>query len=158
MGAVALLLLIAAAPAWAHAPQADGAHDVLRHFSFEPWVIAPLLLALVLYAIGVARLWQHAGTGRGITRTQVWCFAGGWLSLVVALVSPLDALGRYAIEANKPALKGKRSAHLLDPRIDKLAGVPAEQMRHRGAGPDHRQVPRSGRFQMRVPSDPRFRL
>lgn len=100
MGAVALLLLIAAAPAWAHAPDANGAHEVLRHFSFEPWVVAPLLVSLGLYARGVARLWRHAGTGRGIARSQVLCFAGGWLALVVALISPLDALGSQLFSAH----------------------------------------------------------
>jgi putative membrane protein len=100
MGAVALLLLIAAAPAAAHAPDASGAHDVLRHFSFEPWVVVPLLIALVLYARGVWRLWRHAGGGRGITYRQVLCFAGGWLSLVIALVSPLDALGSKLFSAH----------------------------------------------------------
>jgi putative membrane protein len=100
VGAVALLLLIAAAPAWAHAPQASGAHDVLRHFTFEPWVVAPLVIALALYAAGVARLWRHAGAGRGITRGQAACFAGGWLSLAVALVSPLDALGGQLFSAH----------------------------------------------------------
>jgi putative membrane protein len=100
MGAVALLLLIAAAPAWAHAPDASGAHDVLRHFTFEPWVVVPLVIALVLYAAGVTRLWRHAGVGRGITRRQVACFAAGWVSLVVALVSPLDALGSQLFSAH----------------------------------------------------------
>lgn len=100
MGAVALLLLIAAAPAWAHAPDAAGVHDVLRHFTFDPWVIAPLTVALALYAAGVTRLWRHAGVGRGISRMQAACFAAGWLSLVAALVSPLDALGSKLFSAH----------------------------------------------------------
>jgi putative membrane protein len=100
MGAVALLLLIVAAPAWAHAPDASGAHDVLRHFSFEPWVVVPMVVAAVLYAMGVTRLWRNAGVGRGITNVQVACFAGGWLSLVVALISPLDALGSQLFSAH----------------------------------------------------------
>jgi putative membrane protein len=100
MGAVALLLLIAAAPASAHAPDAAGAHDVLGHFTFEPWVVVPLALALWLYVRGVMRLWRHAGTGRGITVRQAACFAAGWLSLVVALVSPLDALGSKLFSAH----------------------------------------------------------
>jgi len=100
VGAVALLLLIASAPAWAHAPDASGAHDVLRHFSFEPWVVLPLLVSAVLYVAGVVRLWRRAGIGRGIRRTQAACFAGGWLSLVIALVSPLDALGSQLFSAH----------------------------------------------------------
>jgi putative membrane protein len=40
----------------------------------------------------VRRLWRSAGTGKGISRAQVSAFAAGWLALVVALVSPVDAL------------------------------------------------------------------
>jgi putative membrane protein len=100
MGVVSLLLLIAVAPAWAHAPDAAGTHDVLWHFTFEPWVVIPLAAALLLYARGVARLWGQAGVGRGVTRAQVACFAGGWLSVVAALVSPLDALGSKLFSAH----------------------------------------------------------
>jgi putative membrane protein len=113
MGAVALLLLIAAGPAYAHAPGAGGAHDAFTHFSFEPWVIAPLAATLGLYARGVRRLWSHAGAGRGITRRQVAYFAAGWISLVLALVSPLDALGSKLF-----------SAHMLQHEVLMLVSAP----------------------------------
>src|SRR5207248_3473515 len=88
MGAVALLLLIV--------PAAAQAHDGAAHWSAEPWVVAPLVLAVTLYARGVHRLWRQAGRGRGISRRQVGCFIAGTLSLVTALMSPLDSLGgRY---------------------------------------------------------------
>lgn len=73
---------------------------LLTEFSFEPWVVAPLVVSLVLYVAGVVRLWRHAGAGRGITRAQVAYFAGGWLSLVVALVSPVDTLGETLFSAH----------------------------------------------------------
>lgn len=78
------------------------AHDVtaVRHsttpavvWSFEPWVIGPLVLSAFLYALGIAKLWRRAGVGRGLPWTRVAAFIGGWLALVLALVSPLDALG-----------------------------------------------------------------
>ena len=101
MGAVALLLLTLAAPAWAHAPDAGGhAREVLSAWSFEPWVVAPMIASLLLYVAGVVRLWHHAGVERGITRMQVACFAGGWVSLVLALNSPLDALGSRLFSAH----------------------------------------------------------
>jgi putative membrane protein len=69
-------------------------------WSFEPWVVAPLALSAALYACGVARLWRHAGRFRGIGRRQVAAFAAGWIVLVAALVSPLDALGAYLFSAH----------------------------------------------------------
>jgi putative membrane protein len=41
----------------------------------------------------LARLWRHAGHGRGIGIAAVASFTAGWLALAVALVSPLDSLG-----------------------------------------------------------------
>jgi putative membrane protein len=69
-------------------------------WSFEPWVVAPLALSAALYALGVARLWRHAGGLRGIGRRQVAAFAAGWVVLVIALVSPLDALGASLFSAH----------------------------------------------------------
>ena len=51
-----------------------------------------LATVAVGYGTGVRRLWSSAGTGRGITRRQTWCFASAVVLLVVALLSPLDAL------------------------------------------------------------------
>jgi putative membrane protein len=45
-----------------------------------------------MYGAGVRRLWQSAGVGKGISRAQVSAFSAGWLALIVALVSPIDAL------------------------------------------------------------------
>ena len=45
--------------------------------------------ALGLYLLGVHRLWAKAGRGRGISLTDVASFILGWITLVVALLSPL---------------------------------------------------------------------
>jgi putative membrane protein len=88
MGAVALLLLIAAPAAHAHGGGV--------HWTFEPWVIALVVLSTVLYVKGLRNLWRHAGRGRGISWARALFFALGTASLVVALISPLDPLGsRY---------------------------------------------------------------
>lgn len=55
--------------------------------------MACLSISAVLYAIGAARLWAHAGTGCGVSVQQAGNFVLGWLILVVALLSPLDSLG-----------------------------------------------------------------
>ena len=80
------------AAAFAHHP-GSGAAPGWDTWTFEPWVSVLLAAAALLYAVGVARLWRRAGAGRGITGAHVRRFAGGWLTLVAALVSPLDAMG-----------------------------------------------------------------
>jgi putative membrane protein len=69
-------------------------------WSFEPWVIACLVLSAALYAIGVARLWQRAGPGRGLDRRRALAFGAGWLATAAALVSPLDGLGAQLFSAH----------------------------------------------------------
>lgn len=92
------LLLHAAAQA--HTPDVVPHAAPLWHWSVDPWVLALLLVSGVLYARGVWRLWSAAGWGRGIGRTQVFAFAAGWLTLVLALVSPLDTLGGRLFSAH----------------------------------------------------------
>jgi putative membrane protein len=91
--------LLAGAPqlAAAHVPQAGA---LAAPWTFEPWVVALLAISAVGYAAGVARLWGHAGRGRGIGGRAVAGFALGWLSLVVALISPIDALGSRLFAAH----------------------------------------------------------
>jgi len=69
-------------------------------WSFEPWVLACLLLSATLYAVGVARLWRRAGPGRGVHGRRALAFAAGWLATVLALVSPLDGLGTRLFSAH----------------------------------------------------------
>jgi putative membrane protein len=49
-----------------------------------------LALSIALYAVGVFRLWRHAGYGRGIRPLEALAFATGWLTLAIALSPPLD--------------------------------------------------------------------
>jgi putative membrane protein len=77
-----------AAPGWA------------LHGSYEPWVLACLAASIGAYAIGLIRLWRHAGAGRGVSRLGALAFVAGWASLVLALVSPLDPLGTRLFSAH----------------------------------------------------------
>lgn len=65
-------------------------------------MLAPSLLtaALMLYAWGVVRLWRNAQPGQGVSVGQALCYAIGWLALVAALVSPLDALADESFAAH----------------------------------------------------------
>jgi cytochrome c oxidase assembly factor CtaG len=51
-----------------------------------------LAAALVAYGLGLARLWRHAGVGRGVTRLEALAFAAGWLVLLAALSGPMDEI------------------------------------------------------------------
>src|SRR5436190_10355862 len=71
-----------------------------RTWSFEPGVVLSLAAVAAIYTIGVWRLWRSAGVGAGISRGQAAAFACGWLALVIALVSPLDALSDALFSAH----------------------------------------------------------
>lgn len=75
-------------------------HDLLTTWGFEPFVIVCLALSAWVYWRGVRRLWRSAEAGRGIRRREAWAYAGGWLALFVALVSPLHPLGRVLFSAH----------------------------------------------------------
>jgi putative membrane protein len=91
----------AATPALAHTADAAAARDVTwLSWTAEPWVLILLAASAALYAAGVARLWKQAGAGRGVSLRRALAFAAGWLALVLALASPLDALGARLFTAH----------------------------------------------------------
>lgn len=77
-------------PLLAHPPQ--GYVELARRWTWDPLVMATLIVSLASYVCGTRRIWARAGVLRGVRPWQVSSFAVGWLSLVLALVSPLDAL------------------------------------------------------------------
>lgn len=91
-GAAAVLL--APAPAVAHEGHGPvGPGEFWSAWSPEPGILAGLALVGFLYARGVWRLWRRGGTGSGVARWRAACFAFALGVLVIALVSPVDALG-----------------------------------------------------------------
>src|SRR5690349_18557618 len=96
-----LLTLVVAAPARAaaHAGQLNW-WEMETKWTWDPLVIAPLFLSLALYLVGTARIWHHAGSGRGVRHWQVRSFALGWCLLVLALVAPLHWLGQRLFAAH----------------------------------------------------------
>jgi putative membrane protein len=87
--------------------------DLWRAWTLDPWIVASVVVPAWLYAFGMLRLWERAGVGRGLRRWQAWCFAGGILALLVALISPLDALGGALF-----------SAHMLQHMVLMLVAAP----------------------------------
>jgi putative membrane protein len=69
-------------------------------WEFEAGIIVPLLISAVLYGFGIYRLWRATHVGCGVSKAEAGAFAGGWLALVVALVSPLHPWGRVLFSAH----------------------------------------------------------
>jgi putative membrane protein len=63
-------------------------------------IVLALAASVAMYATGLARLWQRAGRGRGVGMMNVGAFAGGIGALVVALLSPIDALSDVLFSAH----------------------------------------------------------
>ena len=75
-------------------------HDLAGAWSFEPFVIIGLVITGALFAVGLRRLWRESPKRRTIKPWEALSFAGGWLALFVALVSPLHAWGRVLFSAH----------------------------------------------------------
>ena len=78
------MMLVHAAPVLAR-------DDLWRHWLDEPGAAAAIVAIAAVYAAGVRAVWRRAGTGHGVRRTQVWCFAAGCMTVLVATVTPLAA-------------------------------------------------------------------
>jgi putative membrane protein len=73
--------------------------DELRYWwAFEPGTVVPLVLSVLLYTVGVLRL-RRVNT-HAIGAVEISCFAAGWLTLVIALVSPLHPWGAVLFSAH----------------------------------------------------------
>jgi len=89
---IAAALLLGAPLARAHAPEAAAGAGPWD-WNFAPWLLVLLYACALGYGAGLRRLWRNAGGARGVSLQQAGCFALGWLALVAALVSPIDAAG-----------------------------------------------------------------
>lgn len=78
--------------ALAHGPAEHQGTALWRLWNADPLIAVPLATAASLYLLGLARLWSRAGVGRGVSRRQALWFGLGLITLVIALISPLDAL------------------------------------------------------------------
>jgi len=70
---------------------------------FNVWDAAGLAGATALgagYAVGLTRLWRHAGARKGLPTWSVVAAAGGWLGLVAGLGPPLALLADLSFAAH----------------------------------------------------------
>jgi cytochrome c2 len=75
-------------------------HDLWTAWSWTPGIVLPLLAGGWLYGAGLRALWHAAGRGRGVRGREAAAFALGWLTLLVALVSPVHRLGESLFSAH----------------------------------------------------------
>lgn len=72
-------------------PHVAEAHaDTSAAPGWDAAIVGGLALSLALYGLGVFRLWRRAGWGRGVKPWHAACFAAGWATIAVALLSPLE--------------------------------------------------------------------
>jgi putative membrane protein len=88
-----ILLVFTPVGVHAHDGVPPAPENIWYAWNLDPLIVLALTLTSWLYARGVRALWQKAGRGRAIARWQVAAFAGGIVTLFIALVSPIDRLG-----------------------------------------------------------------
>ena len=76
-----------------HVNLAPEPHDLWSAWTWSPTVLAGLVLGAWIYARGLRALWRRGGTGRVVSAWRVASYFAGLVSLFIALVSPVDALG-----------------------------------------------------------------
>jgi putative membrane protein len=87
--ALAILSLIEIDPAQAHGDEGP----LSSTWTFDPWIISPLGLAVVAYSRGAHRLYRRARQSRTVVRWRAAAFGAGSIALAAALISPLHWLG-----------------------------------------------------------------
>jgi putative membrane protein len=93
MSALIALILLAwgGSAVWAHGTEHH--HDLAPSWTFDPWIVTPLLVAATLYGAGLWRILRRAGESRAVILKGVLFYSVGWATLALALMSPLHWLG-----------------------------------------------------------------
>jgi putative membrane protein len=86
-----LFCLLRTTPAAAHGTEV---HESYWVWTLDPWIISPLAVAGLLYAMGSWRLRRRARSGPAQYQRAIF-YSAGWLTLAAALVSPLHWLGEH---------------------------------------------------------------
>lgn len=80
---------------------AHGTHEALGEsgWTFDAWVVGPLLVSLGWYATGYLRLRARSAVATAHRASAGW-FLAGWLVLAAALVTPLHEAGERSFAAH----------------------------------------------------------
>ena len=89
LAAIGAVAILTATPAWS---QTETGRVLANDWTWPPFDRHSLLLAAVLYGIGVTRMLRRTTHRQSFCWPTLW-FALGWISLVIALDSPLHELG-----------------------------------------------------------------
>jgi cytochrome c oxidase assembly factor CtaG len=69
-------------------------------WSFEPWIVAPLLLTAVIYARGARESLRRSTHARQQIKREIAYFTAGFVTLALALLSPIHELGEELFSAH----------------------------------------------------------
>lgn len=75
-------------------------HDLWTAWTVEPSVWIPLAFSIFIYGWSSYHVWKRAGTGRGITNRKWISFLSAILAVIMALMSPLNALSDVLFSAH----------------------------------------------------------
>lgn len=76
-------------PAWS---LTETGRALPNEWTWPPFVVIPLLLTAISYSVGITKMLRRMSHRKSFVRTMLW-FALGWVSLVIALDSPVHELG-----------------------------------------------------------------
>jgi putative membrane protein len=70
-------------------------HVTAATWTFDPWIVGPLLAVGLPWLLGASMLWRRTRIGQPSRSWRGAAFGLGWFSLAGALVSPLHWLGEH---------------------------------------------------------------
>lgn len=86
--------------ALAHGGEPDSHRTIWEAWNWDPLLWIGIVLPGWLYLAGVRSLWKKSGSERVISRWHAAAFGAGWIALVAALISPLEALSGMLLSAH----------------------------------------------------------
>ena len=137
-GRAVVLLASTAVPAWAHPDRAPQPHDLWSSWTFAPAVLAGCLAAAWVHARGRRGALARSAGARGLAPWRTGCYAAAWITLLVALVSPVDAVSSalFSVHMLQHLLLMMVAAPLFvlgDPMLAALWALPMRRRRAVGS-------------------------